>query len=192
MQLPFTKMGENFWLKYSLVRDGASTHTFLQHMRSSKYVLLAIGRRGSPRKLNIPGEQTEKVAYRLLEPENINDKRVVIVGGGDSAIEAALSLAEQNQVVLSYRRDKFSRLKPKNRQKILSAIDNELLDVRFNTNLTKIEKQKVTLKSTEGENQNSFENDLVYIFAGGELPTQFLQKAGVKITKRFGYTMKKY
>ncbi len=157
----------------------------------AKHVLLAIGRRGTPRKLGVPGEMTEKVAYRLLEPELISDKEVVIVGGGDSAIESALLLAKQNKVVLSYRKDKFSRLKPKNRDNILTAIDKGWIDIKYNTNVTKIEKQQVTLKHNDGD-EESLNNDLIYIFAGGELPTQFLQKAGVKITKRFGYTMRKY
>ena len=157
----------------------------------TKNVLLAIGRRGTPRKLGIAGEMTEKVAYRLLEPEMIESKEVVIVGGGDSAIEAALSLADQNRVTLSYRKDKFSRLKPKNRDLILSAIEQGKIEIKYNTNLAKIEKQQVVLKSNNGD-EMTLKNDLVYIFAGGELPTQFLQKAGVKITKRFGYTVKRY
>ena len=154
-------------------------------------VLLAIGRRGTPRKLGIPGETLEKVAYRLLEPENISGKKVIVVGGGDSAIEAALSLAEQNNVVISYRSEAFSRLKPKNREKLDQAIQKGLLDVRYKSNLEKLEPEKAVL-ATEEEGQVVIENDLVYIFAGGELPTQFLQKAGVEITKRFGYTVKKH
>ena len=135
---------------------------------------------------------TEKVAYRLLEPELIKDKKIVVVGGGDSAVESAMLLADQNEVVLSYRKDKFSRIKPKNRQKILQAISNNTLEVKFNTNLVNIEQEKVHLKNGDPNNLIELENDMVYIFAGGELPTQFLQKAGVKITKRFGFTMKKY
>lgn len=158
----------------------------------TKNVLLAIGRRGSPRKLNIPGEVSEKVAYRLLEPENIHQKDVIVVGGGDSAIESALLLAEQNSVVLSYRKDKFSRTKPKNREKIMEAIDKQLLEVKYNTNLVRIEEDNVYLTENGKEGEIALKNDLVYIFAGGELPTQFLQKAGVQITKRFGYTMKKH
>lgn len=158
----------------------------------TKFVLLAIGRRGTPRKLGIPGEVSEKVAYRLLEPENIQQKEVIVVGGGDSAVESALLLAEQNNVVLSYRKDKFSRIKPKNREKISEAIDKKLLDVKFNTNLARIEEDKVYLTTDKEGQEIALKNDLVYIFAGGELPTQFLQKAGVKITKRFGYTMKKH
>ena len=158
---------------------------------NSKHILLAIGRRGTPRKLGVPGEMSEKVAYRLLEPELISDKEIVVVGGGDSAIESALLLAQQNKVILSYRKDKFSRLKPKNRDHILKAIDQGWIDMKYNTNVTKIEKKQLTLKHNDGK-EECLNNDLVYIFAGGELPTQFLQKAGVQITKRFGYTMKKY
>lgn len=157
----------------------------------TKKVLLAIGRRGSPRKLGVPGETLEKVAYRLLEPENIHQKKVVVVGGGDSAIEAALSLAGQNQVVLSYRSEAFSRLKPKNREKLDQAVHQGKLNVRLKSNLVKIEPDTAVL-ATEEEGQQVLENDLVYIFAGGELPTEFLQKAGVEITKRFGYTVKKH
>lgn len=155
-------------------------------------VLLAIGRRGSPRKLGVPGEMTEKVAYRLLEPENIFEKNILVVGGGDSAVEAALLLAEQNKVTLSYRKDKFSRIKPKNRQKVLKAITENLFDIQYNTNVESINPEKVILKSNIEDKKIALDNDMVYIFAGGELPTQFLKKAGVQITKRFGYTMKKY
>lgn len=157
----------------------------------TKTVLLAIGRRGSPRKLGVPGEETEKVAYRLLEPELISDKKVIVVGGGDSAIEAALSLVDQNEVIISYRKDAFSRIKPKNRDKIRDAIEQETLRVIYNSNLVRIEKDRVLMRIEEGQ-EEFFDNDLVYIFAGGELPTKFLEKAGVKITKRFGYTMRKH
>ncbi len=157
----------------------------------TKKVLLAIGRRGSPRKLGVPGETLEKVAYRLLEPENIHKKNVIVVGGGDSAVEAALALAEQNQVVLSYRSESFSRLKPKNREKLNQAVEKAMLDVRYKSNLEKIETETVVL-ATDGSGSQTLDNDLVYIFAGGELPTQFLEKAGIEITKRFGYTMKRH
>ena len=157
----------------------------------TKHVLLAIGRRGTPRKLGVPGEVSEKVAYRLLEPENISGKKVLVVGGGDSAVESAMLLAANNEVTLSYRKDKFARIKPKNREKITAAIESAQIKPQFNTNVAKIETGKVVLKDAE-KNELELENDLVYIFAGGELPTQFLQKAGVEITKRFGYTMRKY
>ncbi|MCX6281338.1 MAG: NAD(P)-binding domain-containing protein [Bacteroidetes bacterium] len=159
---------------------------------TSRFVLLAIGRRGTPRKLNIPGEELEKVAYRLLEPEIISEKNIMVVGGGDSAIESALLLAPQNKVVLSYRGDAFSRIKPMNKERIQEAMEQGLIDVKLNTNLLSIEKDEVILASGEGGEKTRLKNDLVYVFAGGELPTQFLMKIGLQITKKFGEAMLKH
>lgn len=159
---------------------------------TSKYILLSIGRRGSPRKLGVPGETLEKVAYRLLEPEEIKDKHIIVVGGGDSAIESALMLAEQNHVMLAYRNEAFSRIKPKNSVKINEAIAEGRVDVRFNTNVIEIDKDVVTLKTGQDEDHQKIKNDLVYIFAGGELPTEFLEKVGLKITKKFGEAIMKH
>lgn len=158
----------------------------------SNHILLAIGRRGSPRKLGVPGEETEKVAYRLLEPERISGENILVVGGGDSAIESALLLKDQNKVSLSYRKDKFARLKPKNRDKILQAAEQGELEIIYNSNLLSINPSEVLIKIDEQEDIRQLENDRVFIFIGGELPTGFLQKAGVEITRRFGYIMKKH
>jgi thioredoxin reductase/Pyruvate/2-oxoacid:ferredoxin oxidoreductase delta subunit len=158
---------------------------------TAKHVLLAIGRRGTPRKLNIPGEETEKVAYRLLEPEQIVNEYIMVAGGGDSAVEAALQLCDHNNVILSYRKEAFSRIKPKNNDKLQEAMGQGKLDVRFNTNLRSIEQREVVL-ANGGTEEQRIRNDRVYIFAGGELPTQFLNKIGIQITKKFGEAILKH
>ncbi len=158
----------------------------------SNYILLAIGRRGTPRKLGIPGEESQKVAYRLLEPERISGKKIVVIGGGDSAVESAMLLKDDNAVILSYRKENFARIKPKNKEKIEEAIADKSLEVVFNSNLTHIKNDHVSLKINGDSELKKIENDLVYIFAGGELPNKFLQNAGVEITKRFGYIIKKH
>lgn len=167
------------------LKHGFEVATTDGHKYNAQKVLLAIGRRGSPRKLGVPGEDSQKVAYRLIESELIKDKKIVVVGGGDSAIESALLLMEQNQVTLSYRKDKFARLKPKNNQKIQEAVNKKQLQLMLNSNLHSIEDKKVTIKVEDGE-VLKVENDLVYIFAGGELPTQFLKNVGIHITTKFG------
>jgi thioredoxin reductase (NADPH) len=158
---------------------------------STQRVLLAIGRRGTPRKLNVPGEDLPKVFYRLLEPELISGKNILVVGGGDSAIESALLLATQNKVTLSYRKDTFSRLKPKNRQKLDEAVSKKTLDLMLNSNVISIEADKVNLKVGD-KDEISLANDFVYIFAGGELPTDFLKSAGILITRKFGEAIMKH
>jgi len=159
---------------------------------TSKTVLLSIGRRGTPRKLGIQGEMQEKVAYRLLEPEEIVGKDVMVVGGGDSAIESAMLLADKNRVTISYRNEVFNRLKPKNGALIREAIANKKIEVHFNTIPVNITKESVFLSSNKNGGELILKNDLVYIFAGGELPVEFLQKAGVQITKKFGEAILKH
>ena len=159
---------------------------------STQFVLLAIGRRGSPRKLDIPGENSVKVAYRLLEPENIVKKNIVVVGGGDSAVESALLLAPQNQVILSYRKESFGRIKPKNNDKIKDAERSGLIDVRFNTDVVEITENEVIVENNKTHEKVRVKNDKVFIFAGGELPTEFLKNAGIEITKKFGEAILKH
>lgn len=152
----------------------------------ARRVLLAIGRTGTPRKLGVPGENSSKVAYRLLEPEQFRKRKVLVVGGGDSALEAALSLSEQRGTVvtLSYRKDVFSRAKEKNQERINRAAREGRVNVLFESNVLEIKRDDVLLEQ-RGE-QLSFPNDHVFIFAGGVLPTQFLKSMGVSIVKKFG------
>jgi len=172
---------ECFWLETSTGKS-----------YSTRTVLLAIGRRGTPRKLNIPGEDTEKVSYQLTDDHEVSGKNVLIVGGGDSAIEAALSLAILNKVCISYRGEKFSRLKVKNIESINEAINNGQIEVLYNTNVVLIEKGSIQYKKTDTGETKNIANDLVYVFAGGELPTKFLQKAGINIKTMRGETVFKH
>ncbi len=153
----------------------------------SNGIILAIGRRGSPRKLNVPGEEKEKVYYRLLEPEHIKEQRVLVVGGGDSAIESAILLADEgNEVTLSYRSDSFSRVKPRNLERIQQYGATQKISVLFKSNVIEITDKEVHLSVEGYEELQILRNDLVYVFAGGELPTKFLEKIGINITKKFG------
>ncbi|MBK9098154.1 MAG: NAD(P)-binding domain-containing protein [bacterium] len=160
---------------------------------STKTVLLSIGRRGSPRKLDVPGEEKEKVSYRLIEPEMIHNQKILVVGGGDSAIESALLLADENNfVTLSYRSDSFSRLKPKNLERINKYSKSGKVKVILNSEVIEILDTSVLLRVSDRTEAVVVENDLVYIFAGGILPTKFLEEIGIKITKKFGDAILKH
>ena len=153
----------------------------------ARYVILAIGRRGIPRKLGIPGESLPKVSYSLLEPEAYQGDRIVVVGGGDSAVEAAIALADQpgNQVSISYRQEKFSRIKSGNQQRIEAAIRAGKVTPLWQTNLTAISSTEVEYKNAGGV-MHRLPNSQVFVFAGGELPTPFLRACGVQIETKFG------
>ena len=166
--------------------------TMLGEQFTSLRVLISIGRRGSPRKLNVPGEMSEKVAYRLLDPEAISGKHIIVVGGGDAAVESALLLADRNHVTLSYRNEVFNRIKPQNSMALNKAMAEGKLEVMLKTNIVSIDAETVILANSRDSRNIKIQNDLVYIFAGGELPTQFLEKAGIKITKKFGDTVMKH
>jgi thioredoxin reductase/ferredoxin len=150
-------------------------------------VLLAIGRRGTPRKLGVAGEDLPKVTYRLIEPEQYVGQQVLVVGGGDSALEAAASIAEAcstGGVILSYRGDAFSRAKPRNRERISAVERNGRLKVMLNSQVQLIEPHAVALQA-DGTVQK-VKNDSVIVSAGGILPSDFLRSVGIEIETKYG------
>lgn len=142
-------------------------------------VLLAIGRRGTPRKLGVPGEELPKVVYRLVDPEQYRGMQVLVVGGGDSALEAALALAEQPGcgVTLSYRSEAFSRVKPANRQRLQAQESAGTVRVLLKSGVTSIGAGDVTIDHEGSELR--LRNDAVIVCAGGELPFDLLKRVGV-------------
>jgi thioredoxin reductase len=149
-------------------------------------VLLAIGRRGSPRRLQVPGEEQTKVVYRLIDPEQYRGKHVLVVGGGDSALEAAGSIAEEKgtTVTLSYRSEAFSRAKPKNRQRVERAQAARRLKVMLQSNVKEICPDTVRLEWNGKPVE--IPNDAVIICAGGILPTKFLKDTGIEVETKYG------
>lgn len=145
----------------------------------TRAVVLALGRTGTPRKLGVKGEELSKVMYRLIEADHYVNKRILVVGGGDSAIEAALGLANQkgNRVTLSYRQERFNRIKERNSTRIDEATRSGKVDVIFNSQPVEFRKETALL-DIQGS-QKEIENDFVWIFAGGTPPYDFLKKIGV-------------
>lgn len=152
----------------------------------TKAILLCIGRRGTPRKLNVPGEDQPKVVYSLIDPEQYKHQHMLVVGGGDAALEAAVSIAEEagTTVSISYRSEAFSRAKEKNRNNIESARQAGRLNVLMSSNVTQIEKDKVILEQ-QGKTIE-LPNDGVIICAGGILPTPFLKEIGIQVDTKHG------
>lgn len=150
----------------------------------SRAVVLAIGKSGSPRKLGLKGEELPKVMYRLIEADHHVNKQILVVGGGDSAVEAATGLAHQvgNKVTLSYRKAAFSRLKERNAQRIDECMRKGKLTVMFNSEPVEF-RQEAVIMEVDGQVQE-IPNDFVWIFAGGEPPTAFLKKIGVALGMR--------
>ncbi len=149
-------------------------------------VLLTMGRRGTPRKLEVPGEETAKVTYRLIDPEQYAGMSVLVVGGGDSALEAAIAISEQKKssVILSYRSTAFSRVKEKNRLLLAQQEKAGRIRVLLNSSVHAIHERDVEIEH-DGVTQR-YPNDAVIICAGGQLPTPLLQKIGIQFETKFG------
>ncbi len=164
--------------------DGIFTTVTPKGQYRSRAVVLAIGRTGTPRKLGVKGEELPKVMYRLIETDHYLNKNILVVGGGDSAVEAAMGLAEQrgNKVTLSYRQDRFSRIKTRNQQRLDESIRKGKLSVLFNSTPVEFKPQTVVLEI--GGKLQEIANDFVWIFAGGTPPNAFLQKIGLGLGVR--------
>jgi thioredoxin reductase (NADPH) len=153
---------------------------------AARSVLLAIGRRGSPRKLEVPGEELPKVVYRLIDPEQYTGRSVLVVGGGDSALEAAASLSDAGlaSVALSYRGEAFDRAKPANRQRVQAAERSGSLKLLLGSKVHRIEAGAVLMERAG----RAFElrNDAVIVNAGGVLPSDFLRRIGIHVETKYG------
>jgi thioredoxin reductase len=152
----------------------------------AKSVLLAIGRRGTPRKLGVPGEGLSNVVYRLIDAEQYRGQKVLVVGGGDSALEAALACADQvgTEVTISYRSEAFSRVKAKNRSGIEAAEKAGRVRVMLKSNVREIRRHEV--KIDQDGSEVTLPNDAVIISAGGVLPSEFLKSIGVQVETKYG------
>jgi len=152
----------------------------------TRAVLLAIGRRGTPRKLGVPGEELPKVVYSLIDPAQYQNMHVLVVGGGDSALEAAITISEQpgTTVAISYRSEAFGRGKPKNRDRLQAQEAAGRIRVMLKSNVKLIEPDKVHLEH-EGQ-AVELANDAIIVCAGGILPTPFLKEIGVMVETKFG------
>lgn len=166
--------------------DGGFTVKTSKQDYNTRTVLLAIGRRGSPRKLGVPGEEMDKVVYRVIDPQQYQNQKVLVVGGGDSALEAATSIAAETgtTVTLSYRSEAFSRAKPKNRQLVDEMTAAGRLRVLFSSNVKRIDQGAVEMSTEDGLEE--IENDAVVVSAGGILPSAFLRTIGIHVETKWG------
>ena len=164
--------------------DGIFTVTTATNSYRAHAVVLALGRAGEPRKLGVKGEELPKVMYRLIEADHYVNKNILVVGGGDSAIEAAMGLANQsgNKVTLSYRQERFSRIKERNAKRIEDSIRSGKVKVLFKSNPVEFKKDTVILSVNGGMQETP--NDFVWIFAGGTPPNDFLRKIGIEFGMR--------
>jgi thioredoxin reductase/ferredoxin len=152
------------------------------------HVILALGRRGSPRKLEIPGEEQQKVSYRVIEPEEHKGKHVMVVGGGNSAVETAVILADYGgcaSVSISYRKGRFARARAENMQGIENAIKSGRVRAYMDSELTSIEPGHVQLKYTDGRTE-TVQNDSLVVQVGGTDPGELLASFGVELSTKFG------
>jgi len=152
----------------------------------TRAVLLTIGRRGTPRTLGVPGEEQEKVVYRMIDPAQYAEQQVLVVGGGDSALEAACEVADQpgTLVTLSHRGKSFDRAKAKNRDRAAKAVAEGKLEIVFESSVKNIGARDVELKAPDGT--RAIGNDAVIVCAGGILPTPFLKSMGIEVKTKYG------
>jgi thioredoxin reductase len=169
----------------SICREGSWLEvTSNKRTYRTKNIVLALGKRGSPRRLGIPGEDLSKVTYRLIEADSYEDKDVLVVGGGDSAVEASLALskASRNRVTLSYRGDRFHRARERNCRMLEEAEKQGKVRIVRNSNLTRILPHGVQL-SAEGRTYE-IPNHYVLILIGGESPEAILRKTGIEMVEK--------
>ena len=149
----------------------------------AKYVVLASGQRGNPKKLEVSGEDQEHVYHRLYSPRKYHNENILVVGGGNSAVEAAIILSQSNNVTLSYRGTDFSRVFNDNKRKLQDSIQTNKLKTVLSSSITEFKKNQATL---EIQKNNSIEKqqlpfDHAFVLIGSDVPRDFLKSLGLKM-----------
>jgi thioredoxin reductase (NADPH) len=167
-------------------RAGAFLIQTARAQYEARNLLLAIGRRGTPRKLGIAGEHLSKVVYRVADTTQYAGRRVLVVGGGDSALEAAVKVAEQfgASVTLCYRGKAFDRARPINRGQVAAAVEAGRITLFLESHVLRIDPEFVTLETRHGA--VTLPNDDVVVCAGGVLAGDFLRSIGIRTEMKYG------
>jgi thioredoxin reductase/polyferredoxin len=158
---------------------GASTYR-------AERVVLATGQRGNPRRLEVPGEERTTVLHRLYTPKHYSDEDIVVIGGGNSAVEAALALCGQNRVLLVHRGGEFSRVFAANRRKLDEATRAGLIRLALSSKVVRFEEGVCVLSS------GAVPCDHAFVLIGAEAPREFLKSLGIRLENewtpaRFGW-----
>ncbi|MBW2461063.1 MAG: NAD(P)-binding domain-containing protein [Deltaproteobacteria bacterium] len=172
-----TDVGDGTWI----VRSNAGE-------RRAANVVLALGRRGSPRKLGVPGENLTKVNYGLLEPEVFKDQHVLVVGGGNSAVESAIALADLGgcaSVGISYRRTEFARCRGDNKRRIAELMAEGRVRAYLPTNVVRVDETAVSLRAEDGSTE-TIQNDAIIVQIGGTSPAKLLESFGIRMVTKYG------
>lgn len=160
-------------------KDSLTVVTMDGQRYDARKVILASGQRGTPRRLNCPGDDLDTVSHRLYSPKHYHDEKILVVGGGNSAIEAALALCDKNKVTLSYRAPQFTRVFSDNLRRIKEAMASGKVEVVFESEILRFSPGQYVMKTKAGEEKRDF--DHAFILIGAELPTKFLKSLGIKL-----------
>lgn len=163
-------------------KDGFLVKTAKGEYRARR-VILATGQRGNPRKLGVPGQDLENVYHRLYSPRHYKNEEILVVGGGNSAIEAALVLSEQNHVRLSYRGGDFGRLFKDNERKLNEAVAAKRIELLLNSNIREFREREAAIEIDGGGHQKQITVPChhAFVLVGAELPVKFLKSLGIRL-----------
>ena len=164
--------------------DGAFEIRSTVNTYRAQRVVLSIGTRGKPRTLQVPGENLPKVYNLLEDPDEWQGRAVLVVGGGDSAVEAALALADAGaKVTISYRGKGFNRAAPRNKQTIEQYAAEGRIKARLGSQVLQFEADSVTIALSDGQ-QKRYSNDAAFVLIGADPPIQWLEKLGIRFVER--------
>ena len=162
-------------------KDGSFVARTAQGKYRARRVVLATGQRGNPRKLKVPGEDREQVYHRLYSPKHYHDEDIIVVGGGNSAVEAAVTLSEQNHVQLIHRRESLGLVFQDNKRKLDEAVADGRIEIIWNAGVTGFGESEASFQVKGEAAARTVPYQHAFVLVGAELPSQFLKSLGIRL-----------